>query len=204
MTCPACGLENQQSARECDCGFEFALEGELRASVLRRRRFRRRSKVLCATLLAMLISAVLFSPNLIWKKIASGERYYPDRVTTSFGYVIEKPWSWRDAFRIRFYGDSFSIQLEARDRQLQSIVEQRWLCNDRVIYLHIHGRDPNNSLSGGFPVKVLYDFERGELYAFCPGCRWPVLSPKPLPDRSAKEAEIDAILTRIERECQAR
>jgi len=31
-----------------------------------------------------------------------------------------------------------------------------------------------------------------------------VLSPKPLPDRSAKEAEIDATLSRIERECQVR
>jgi hypothetical protein len=72
MTCPACGLENQQSATHCDCGFEFAMEGELRASMLARRRFRRRAKVLCATLLATLVSAVIFSPNLIWKKIASG------------------------------------------------------------------------------------------------------------------------------------
>ncbi len=48
--------------------------------------------------------------------------------------------------------------------QLERVNEDRWLANDRAIYLNFRLKPLNNPSADGEHVQVLYDFQRGELY----------------------------------------
>jgi hypothetical protein len=48
--------------------------------------------------------------------------------------------------------------------QFERVNEDRWLANDRAIYLNFRLKPLNNPNGDGEHVQVLYDFQRGELY----------------------------------------
>ena len=78
--------------------------------------------------------------------------------------------------------------------------EDRWLATDRAVYLSLHLKPLNDPSAPAAPVRILYDFERGEIYVSSPLQLW--RAPDYRSGNPAKnwltDAEFDRLLTRIE------
>lgn len=144
------------------------------------------------------VAAILILTNLLWKTVAADEKPYP-WAGLHYGYKIEKPWGWRNAFRITLYGYRFSIRLETSGTVLNRVTEQRWLCDNRTVYIYISGWHDFGSYGLNEPGKIIYDFDRGEMYTY--GASWIVGSPENWQKRFTKEEEFDQVLHRLEHDC---
>jgi hypothetical protein len=103
-------------------------------------------------------------------------------------------------FALTFSAYHSSIRLECPGNSLMGVLEKRWLCDDRVVYLSLETRADYGSYWTDEPVKILYDFERGTLYTF--NSRWAVAPSGNRANRATTEAEFDDILKRVAAECQ--
>ena len=56
--------------------------------------------------------------------------------------------------------------------QVERANEDRWLAGDRAVYLNLRLRPFNNPTAPATPLQLLYDFQRGQLYATCPLQLW--------------------------------
>jgi hypothetical protein len=66
---------------------------------------------------------------------------------------------------LRFTGSwGLDLQYPLPKMQFERVNEDRWLANDRAIYLNFRLRPLNNSSAYAEHVQVLYDFQRGEVY----------------------------------------
>ena len=78
--------------------------------------------------------------------------------------------------------------------------EDRWLANDRAVYLNLRLKPLNDPNARAAPLQLLYDFQRGEMYVTSPLQLWRA------PDYQSgnpgrnwlTEAEFQSVLTRIE------
>ena len=69
---------------------------------------------------------------------------------------------------------SWGMQLEYDlPRMLvERVSEDRWLAGDRAIYLNFRLRRADDPAAAGAPLRLLYDFQRGELYINSPLQLW--------------------------------
>ena len=92
------------------------------------------------------------------------------------------------------------LEYELPKMQVERANDDRWLAGERAIYLSLHLKPFTDPSAAGSPVKLVYDFQRGELY---------VTSPLPLwraPDSASgnpgrnwlTEAEFQKVVGRIE------
>jgi hypothetical protein len=81
-----------------------------------------------------------------------------------WGYQLEQQ-SFSKQTVLRFTGTwGLDIHYALPKMQLERVNEDRWLANDRAIYLNFRLKPLNNLSASGEHVQVLYDFQRGELY----------------------------------------
>lgn len=152
------------------------------------------------------IAVMMFSPvllliltNQIWVTVVASKQPASD----GRGFTVHQPLGLRHAFRIHLFANLISIRLEAEDG-LRGEVEHRWLCGDRAVFLSFESAYDSGE---GHPTKILYDFERGELYTAClrsSACAEPILSaPDPNRKPSMKPTDVDAKRKQIEAACAA-
>jgi len=55
---------------------------------------------------------------------------------------------------------------------VERVSEDRWLAGDRAIYLNFRLRRADDPAAAGAPLRLLYDFQRGELYINSPLQLW--------------------------------
>jgi hypothetical protein len=97
---------------------------------------------------------------------------------------------------------SWGMQLEyALPKMLfERASEDRWLAGDRAIYLNFRLKPLDDPGATGAPLRLLYDFQRGELYINSPLQLWRAQDYQSgNPARNwLTEAEFQSVLTRIE------
>jgi len=81
-----------------------------------------------------------------------------------WGYQLEQQ-SFSKQMVLRFTGSwGLDIHYTLPKMQLERVNGDRWLANDRAIYLNFRLKPFNNLSADGEHVQILYDFQRGELY----------------------------------------
>jgi hypothetical protein len=133
-----------------------------------------------------------------WRTVATERKSYP-RFPATFGYTLQRPLG-RSDFLLTFSGYRFSIQLESPGTSLNSVLDKRWMCNDRVLYLSLDTRNDYGSYWLDETVKVIFDFERTALYTF--NSPWRVGSPDDGKIRAVTEAQFAEMLQTFANECQ--
>jgi hypothetical protein len=152
----------------------------------------------------LLASTVVFLPSLLWETVSFSNKSAQPGVVKSYGYKIDKHWVWYHSFRLVLYSDSVSIKLEPLNRKFDKVMEQRWFCNERMIYLVVQWKYTSDS--GGSSTdttRVIYDFEQGELYTLAPSSSWEVWEPTRERDHYMKQPEFDATLLQLESGCRS-
>jgi hypothetical protein len=80
-----------------------------------------------------------------------------------WGYQLEQQQFSKQTV-LRFMGSwGLDIRYLLPKMQLERVNEDRWLANDRAIYLNFRLKPLNNPSADGEHVQILYDFQRGEL-----------------------------------------
>ena len=88
-----------------------------------------------------------------------------------WGYNLDE-YELRNKDRLRFWGSwGVDIGYDLPDMNIDKVNEDRWL-SDRAIYLNLMLHPRNDSTSPGFHVRILYDFQRGEIYVASPLQLW--------------------------------
>jgi hypothetical protein len=152
--------------------------------------------IVALPVLAIVVSAL--TKTVAWQTVGAGRKPYP-RVALTFGYSIQKPWGWRDDFRVNFYGGGFQVQLDAPGTELIRVVEQRWLCDGRAVYLKLDTRQNYGSYWTDETAEIIYDFERGEMFTY--NGPWLVGWPGNSKERSPTEEEFKRVRGGLEAEC---
>ena len=92
------------------------------------------------------------------------------------------------------------LEYELPKMLVERVQEDRWLAGDRAVYLSVHLKPLNDPSAAGAPVRILYDFQRGETYVSSPLQLW--RAPDYQSGKPAKnwlsDAEFDRALARIE------
>lgn len=148
--------------------------------------------ILFFTLAAVIAAA--FSYFFLKSNIAVGERKN-DQAT--WGYSVDQ-YLFRDRMRLNLWSDSsmFSAASDATfdldSVSVSKMVEERWIDNGRAVHLNLLVK------SGGKeqPAKLVYDFQRGEMYTSSPLDLWRAPS-EPNKNLKMSEEEFQAVLTRI-------
>ena len=142
--------------------------------------------------LATVLLVVFLSANTLGfaQKCAGGNcwGYQLDQYSFSKRTVLTIVGSW--GLRIRY---------ELPKMQVERVNEDRWLATDRALYLNLRCK-PFGDAGAGTPVRLIYDFQRGELYVSSALQLWR------LPDSQGgdpkknwlTQAEFQEVLTRIE------
>lgn len=98
--------------------------------------------------------------------ISKGTRQ--DQYQAAVGYTVEQ-YRYRDRARLIFDdGGDGQVKCDLSPMQIDKLLEERWLANGRAVYLHLLFKSPEVLGADGQQepkgAKVLYDFQRGELY----------------------------------------
>jgi hypothetical protein len=128
------------------------------------------------------------------KTIASGER---NTRQADWGYAVDQ-YRFRNRMRLNLWSDSslFSSSshatLDLSNVSVNRISEERWLADSRAVYLNLLVAADGKEQS----AKVIYDFQRGELYTSSPFDLWRVPTES---DKNLKmsDAEFQAVLNRF-------
>jgi hypothetical protein len=64
------------------------------------------------------------------------------------------------------------LEYELPRMQMERANDDRWLEDDRAVYLNFRLKPFNDPAAAGAPVKLVYDFQRGELYVTSPLQLW--------------------------------
>ncbi len=139
----------------------------------------------------------LFAYLYLKQKIASGER---NSAQASWGYTVEQ-YQFRNRMRLNLWSDSslFSGSSDATfDLDQVSVIkltEERWLADSRAVYLNLVV-NAANKLGAEQTAKVIYDFQRGEMYTFSPVDLWRVPG-EPNKNVQMSEAEFQSVLNKF-------
>ena len=92
------------------------------------------------------------------------------------------------------------LQYELPKMLIQRANEERWLATDRALYLNLRCKPLNDPAADGIGVRLIFDFQRGEMYVWSPLQLWRAKDSQA--GDAAKnwltEAEFQRVLNRIE------
>jgi hypothetical protein len=129
--------------------------------------------------LAYLLSAFVIASCLVYyatlQPVAAGEKSDKQN-TASWGYRLQR-YRFRDRYKLDIWHYQRFSEMEISHEgpafwKTPEVIEQRWLAGDRAIYLNL-GLGLENSLpQSRTPTRIIYDFDRGEIYLFSPYWLW--------------------------------
>ena len=92
------------------------------------------------------------------------------------------------------------LQYELPRMLIQKANEDRWLATDRALYLNLLCKPLADVSATGTPLRLIYDFQRGEMYVSSPLQLWRAKDSQVGAASKSwlTEAEFQRILTRIE------
>ena len=97
---------------------------------------------------------------------------------------------------------SWGMQLEYElpKMMVETVSEDRWLAVDRAIYLNFRVKPVDDPTAAGTPLRLLYDFQRGQLYINSTLQLWraPDYQNGDPARNWLTDAEFQSVLTRIE------
>jgi hypothetical protein len=114
-----------------------------------------------------------------------------DEFGANIGYRIEQ-YRFRNRVLLDFKGGTrSSLGCDISPLLIDKLGEQRWLSNGRAIYLNMLVKP--DSRTAPSPARVIYDFQRGEMFVSSPLSMWRTPSSG---NRWMSEAEFDGVLAR--------
>ncbi len=153
-------------------------------------------KTLLLSLLLFVIGALasgLFSDYVVRKTVAKGER---NNAQASWGYSVDQHRLW-NRLRLELWSDSSMFSsasdatLDLNNVSVNKIGEERWLADGRAVFLHLLVNADGKEQS----AKVIYDFQRGEMYTSSPVDLWRVPS-APNQNFKMNDEEFQAVLNK--------
>lgn len=150
-------------------GFIIFVGAIFGTSIYYRSWWRKWWKQIVATAFGFCLLGIVFLTSyyfLARKTLASGKQCNPQFSSVCWGYQVEEypprnfctltVWhSWR-------VNSSFSFPMHFVS---PTVEEQRWLANGTAVYLFLNNVNTDNSYIQKQKVRVIYDFESGEIYA---------------------------------------
>lgn len=114
-----------------------------------------------------------------------------DEFGANIGYKIEQ-YRFRNRVLLDFKaGTRSSLECDLSPLVIDKIGEQRWLSNGRAIYLNMLVKPDTRTAPS--PARVIYDFQRGEMFVSSPVSMWRTPSSG---NRWMSDAEFDGVLAR--------
>ena len=135
-----------------------------------------------------------------WESVAS-DRKEDGSNGSDYGYRIERRLGGRASFRVTIDSDRMQLRIEAPAFQLLRVAEQKWFCDDRVLYLHLAAEYRDSGVPTDGTTKIAYDFERGELASYSPSHTWTIWAKTSVRPRTLTEADFQARLERMRTGC---
>jgi hypothetical protein len=136
---------------------------------------------------------------LVWNArfiVASGEKS-DDLGYFNYGFKIEQFYA-RKSFRLTIWSSRGMVFVhESAGLTVDEVVEERWLKNDAAIYLNLQVRY-HDSLVSVHPVRMIYDFHRGEMHTSSGFTLWRSFDTSHKNEDWMSDAEFDAVLSRLE------
>jgi hypothetical protein len=138
------------------------------------------------------------------QSIGGDEKIDPKTLAAS-GYRLDR-YRFRDRYRLEIWHEAYSQRVQFSYEGLAywkspEVVEQRWLAGDKALYLRL-GLGLENSLpQQRTDARIIYDFERGQLYVFSSYWLWRrPLEANESRDRWMTESEFEEVLKSLEKE----
>jgi len=131
--------------------------------------------------------------------VTSGEKY--DSFSgVSYGYRVEQYYCWNTT-RITIWnkrGLAYQMDSVYEFGQLtvEKVVGEKWLKNDLAIYLNLDIRY-HDSLVSIHPIRIIYDFHRGEMHTSSGFSLWRIWNEKNKSEDWLKEDEFNKILDHL-------
>jgi hypothetical protein len=123
--------------------------------------------------------------------VNSGNRY---------GYEVDKYFCWNTTrlriWRKAYIGYEMDAVYEFPQLTVERIVDEKWFKNDMAIYLNLDVKY-HDSLVSVHPVRVIYDFNRGEMHTSSRYTLWRIRNGKDNNDRMTDD-EFNSILNRLD------
>jgi len=152
------------------------------------------------------IAIVLASSGLVWyfyfvpKLVASGEKF-DEFVYVRYGYELEQ---YRFEPKMRFtlwHSRGMRLRYELDWSTIERVIEERWLPRNRAIYIRLNIISHDSEGKRIRPTKIIYDFERGELYTQSNHMLWRLLfCREPHCGHYLTEEEFNSILSQLEKQ----
>ena len=148
--------------------------------------------ILLFTLAAVI--AASFSYFFLKSNLATGER---NNSQATWGYSVDQ-YRFRDRMRLNLWSDSsmFSAASDAtfdlNSVSVSKMVEERWIENGRAVLLNLLVKSDGKEQ----PAKLIYDFQRGEMYTTSPLDLWRAPG-EPNKNLKMTEEEFQAVLNRL-------
>lgn len=148
--------------------------------------------ILLFTLVAVI--AASFSYFFLTSNLATGER---KNSQATWGYSVDQ-YRFRDRMRLNLWSDSsmFSAASDAtfdlNSVSVSKMVEERWLDNGRAVHLNLLVKSDGKEQ----PAKLIYDFQRGEMYTTSPLDLWRAPG-EPNKNLKMTEEEFQVVLNRL-------
>lgn len=139
------------------------------------------------------LASGFFLDYVVRKTIAKGER---NNAQASWGYSVDQH-RLRNRLRLDLWSDSsmFSSASDAtfdlNNVSVNKIVEERWLADSRAVFLHLLVNTDGKEQS----AKIIYDFQRGEMYTSSPVDLWRVPS-APNQNYKMNDEEFQSVLNK--------
>jgi hypothetical protein len=91
---------------------------------------------------------------------------------SSWGYSVER-YRFHRGTRLEIWNSrGLNLTYDEPEMTVTKVSEQRWLSNQRAIYLDLNLSIKHDSLLTDVPAKILFDYKRGELYLTCSDPLW--------------------------------
>ena len=131
--------------------------------------------------------------------ITSGKKY--DSFSgVSYGYQIEQYYFWNTTkitiWNKRGLGYQMDAVYDFGQLTVEKVVEEKWLKNDLAIYLNLEIKY-HDSVVSIHPVRIIYDFHRGEMHTSSGFTLWRIWNEKNKSEDWMKEDEFNTILARF-------
>lgn len=163
----------------------------------------RAARVTRRTLWLLLLAVLLIGAALILvyyrrtETLARGVRR--DQFQAAVSYKIER-YRYRNRVRLIFADDADAqVICDLMPLAVDKVVEQRWLASGRALYLYLLLKSPQAIGADGQPeakpAKIIYDYQRGELYVASPLHLWRTAASE---GRWMNEEEFGGVLARYE------